>query len=140
MSSHQAQIVLTATDADVAVEQLEFVQRFLGDGQIEVLKKALNDAIAIIKKLRGEAVADLETAVDPKSLVLYAYDNNPPVNNLEACTARMRVGKVRKIDRLVVAEPLYAVCVGATGVDWVNRFRIVDSEQAAKAVKVLHNV
>jgi hypothetical protein len=55
------------------------------------------------------------------------------------CTTNVRVGKPREIKRFVEISPVWMLRVNDAK-DWGDRFRIVDSFEAARGLKVLHNI
>ena len=139
MTSKQAEIALAVTDADVAIEQLAFIQRMTGESQVQLLQKALDDAIQVIKRLRSEHAETL-AAEAPEKLIMYFSENTKPTAEIQDHTKNMRKGRIRKIDRLIRAEPLFALCVGDPGTEWISRFRVVDSLESAEGLKMLHNI
>lgn len=129
---------LILAKADLAIDQLDMLQLRLVEPQIETIRKALRDASNLIKELKA-AAKDKTSKANSESPRIFYSSLAQPTEDIKMCTTNMRVGKPREIKRFVEISPVWASRVNDAK-DWDDRFRIVDSLEAACGLKVLHNI
>lgn len=144
MISQNQELAKAVSETDMILEQLAFFRRLTGPDQIAMLHAALDDATKLIKRLKGEVTSKLEVSDESNSKIYFSTSEtkSEPLlsTNLYDHVKYMRRGGIRRIDRYLQIEPLFVVYTDTPGGDWVDRFRVVNSERAAQGVKILHNL
>lgn len=126
--------------ADLAIDQLKNLEIRLAEPNIDAIRKALIDAHSLLEEMKLAAIERTSQANGKSPRILYFTEkDNRPTANIENHTTSMRVGKPREIKRSVEISSVWALRVNDMKA-FEDRFRIAESLEAARILKVLHNV
>ena len=117
---------LTASEAQIAIDHLDLLIDSLVQKKIH------------LEEMKAEASRLATENEEPK--VYYAYGSGSPSLNIYDATANMRVGKLRRIDRFIQVDPVWAARVGSNLKTKEDCFRFTDSEDSARGVLSLHSL
>jgi hypothetical protein len=118
-----------------AMEQADAIAGLDQLNALEALVKNAQDNLRSIIEKRADAVS-----IQQAGLFYYKDGSTNPTNKLQDHVRGLRRGKVWPIQRVVQIDPVFVVCVGTPSDDFENRYRVVDSEETAKGVLLLHNL
>ena len=117
---------LTASEAQIAIDHLQ--------GLIE----GLNQKVTQLQHIKREASQQAVELEEPK--VFYSYANRAPSEDLLTALVGMRVGKIRRVDRFIQVDPVFAARISKAAADPMDAFRFTNSEETAKGVLSLHSL
>lgn len=117
---------LTASEAQMAIDHL--------DSLIEgLVQKKIH-----LEHVKTEASRQATENEEPR--VFYSYDTRGPSEDMLAMVSGMRLGRIRRIERFIQVDPIWAVRVLKTATNPDDCFRFTDSEETAKGVLALHSL
>jgi len=126
--------------ADLAIDQLKNLEVRLAEPNIDSIRKALIDAYSLLGEMKEAAIERTSQSNGKSPRILYFTDkDNRPTPNIENHITSMRVGKPREIKRSVEISSVWALRVNDMKA-FEDRFRIAESLDTARILKVLHNV
>jgi hypothetical protein len=117
---------LTASEAQVAIDHLDL----LIDSLIQ--KKTM------LKEIKAQASQKATQSQEPK--VFFSASGYWLSPKLMDATKNMRRGSIRKIERFVQVDPIFAVRILSKSAIPDDCFRFTDSEDAAKGVLSLYSL
>ena len=117
---------LTASEAQVAIDHLSLLIDSL-------IQKKVH-----LEEIKAEASREATENEEPK--VFYAFRDRGPSEKLLDITSGMRKGSIRRIDRFIQVDPIWASRVSSGNANPEECFRFTDSEDSAKGVLSLHNL
>lgn len=117
---------LTASEAQIAIDHLDLLIQSL------VQKKTH------LEEIKAEASREAVEQEEPK--VFYSYDGRGTTEGLLEQCKNMRRGGLRRIDRFIQVDPIWAVRVSVNSANPEDNFRFTDSEDSAKGVLSLHSL
>jgi hypothetical protein len=136
----QVSDALLIARADLAIDQLKNLEIRLSEPNVNTVRKALIDAYSLLEEMKNAAVERTSQTNGTLPRIFYFTDkDNRPTTSIEQHTLNMRTGKPREIKRCVEISSIWALRVNDLK-SFEDRFRIADSLDAARILKVLHNV
>lgn len=117
---------LTASEAQVAIDHLDLLIQSL------IQKKTH------LEEIKAQASREAVEKEEPK--VFFSFKGRGPTTDLLYTTGAMRVGTVRRIERFIQVDPIWAARISSKNVNKEDDFRFTDSEDSAKGVLSLHNL
>ena len=117
---------LTASEAQIAIDHLNS------------LVEGLTQKITHLQHIRSEASREAVELEEPK--VFYSYSDRGPTEDILSTLSGMRIGKIRRVDRFIQVDPVWAARVMKTAPDPRDCFRFTNSEETAKGVLSLHSL
>ena len=117
---------LTASEAQIAIDHLD------------MLIQSLNQKKTHLEEMKAEASRLATENEEPK--VFYAYGDRAPVTSIYDAVTGMKTGKLRRIERYIQVDPVWAARISSTMKVQADCFRFTDSEASAKGVLSLHSL
>lgn len=140
MNKTPAELVTEKTSDLLSAAMDESQARVMLD-QLKVLQDTVTKATALATEILENAIARQSSSDDmPERPIAYFTKQGSMSRDVQDHAKNLRRGKYRRINRLVNVDPVYIVCVGNPGDPWEDRYRLVESEDSAKAVLILHNL
>lgn len=117
---------LTASEAQIAIDHLDMLIQSLAQKKTH------------LEEMKAEASRLAVENKEPK--VFYAHGDKAPVIDILAAVAGMKTGKLRRIERFIQVDPVWAARISSNMKIQADCFRFADSEGAAKGILSLHSL
>jgi len=117
---------LTASEAQVAIDHLD------------LLIQSLVQKRTHLEEIKAEASKEAVEREEPK--VFFSYQGRGTSEKLLDHCKQMRTGSIRRIDRFIQVDPIWAVRVRVNSANPEDNYRFTDSEDSAKGVLSLHSL